>query len=226
MKALNSRVGWGLILIGGGVFLLLQALEIFAFGQALLWAIVFGAASVALWIALAGGRGKPWAAFLGYFVAVAATVIALDESHLLLISRLSGQTMLGALGLGFWALYIADHKRRWAVLTGGGLLSTAAATTLDELFRRAGDIPAGVFFLGMGVTFALLYLLPTGREERPTWPLYAALGLILIGFLIIASSTSIVSFLSAGALIAAGLYVIWRNRSATKAEEGKQVEAR
>jgi Na+-transporting methylmalonyl-CoA/oxaloacetate decarboxylase gamma subunit len=65
-----------------------------------------------------------------------------------------------------------------------------------------------VFFLGMGLTFLLLFLIPT-RIGRLKWTLYAAIPLLLVGaFLIYKGDSQLWQYAGPALVILAGLYFI------------------
>jgi len=67
----------------------------------------------------------------------------------------------------------------------------------------------GLFFLGLGVTFGLVYLLPT-REGRMNWALIPAAVLLIFGALLIASEVQIIKYVGPAVLVLAGVYLVYR----------------
>jgi hypothetical protein len=68
----------------------------------------------------------------------------------------------------------------------------------------------GVFFIGLGVTFLVVALLPTEKRDNLRWAFIPAGILILMGLLIGASFTFLLEFLWPLALIVGGAIMIWR----------------
>jgi hypothetical protein len=95
----------------------------------------------------------------------------------------------------------------WAVIPGGVLLTLAIVAGLSE--NLEGIETGGVFFLGLGLTFALLALLPTG-DGKLTWALIPAVVLFLMGLLITAAAAEFINYVWPAALILGGLYLLYR----------------
>jgi hypothetical protein len=67
----------------------------------------------------------------------------------------------------------------------------------------------GVFFFGLGLTFALLAILPT-PEGRLTWAIIPAIVLLVMGALITAAAAQLINYLWPVALVLGGLYLLYR----------------
>jgi hypothetical protein len=106
-------------------------------------------------------------------------------------------------------------------------MALAAATAVDELLVNTGDLSAGVFFAGLGLTLGLFYYLEGLRERRLTWALYGAAALLFIGLLVAASEAMVMNALWALVLIGSGGYLIWRSRASKNGQqENSGAEAR
>lgn len=96
----------------------------------------------------------------------------------------AGFYFLGLIGVGFAAVYYVDRERWWAVILAGTMLSLAVVAGLSEW--APGYNATWVLFVGLALTFGVLYVLP--GESRP-WAIYpavvclalAVLGLTFIG---------------------------------------------
>jgi hypothetical protein len=66
-----------------------------------------------------------------------------------------------------------------------------------------------IFMLGLGATFLVLYLLPTAGGKN-TWAIYPAVILIAIGVIVAIASSSLMRFAGPLALVAAGVYLVYR----------------
>jgi len=67
----------------------------------------------------------------------------------------------------------------------------------------------GIFFIGLGLTFALVGLLPAPRG-RMRWAFIPALVLLVMGLLIFAAAEQFINYLWPVALILVGLYLVFR----------------
>jgi hypothetical protein len=72
-------------------------------------------------------------------------------------------------------------------------------------------VDAGAFlFLGIGLTFAILALLP-GHGSSLRWAFIPAGVLVVIGLLISAASASLINLIFPAALVVAGLVLVFLN---------------
>lgn len=156
LKKINFRAlaGGGMIFLG--LLMLLEKAGILPFrASALFWGAIF----------LAGG-----ATFLGFFlqekrsnwwaIIPAFTLLGMSADTLLpdRWQAWSGAFFLGGLGLAFLGVYLSDRSRWWGLIPGGILLTLALVSGLDESWQGAET--GGVFFLGLGLTFLLVAVLP------------------------------------------------------------------
>jgi hypothetical protein len=109
--------------------------------------------------------------------------------------------------LSFWAVYLNDRAHWWAIIPGGVLLTLATIAGLSDYVP--GEQIGGILFLGLALTFGLVYLLPFG-EARQRWAIYPAAVLLIMALLIMASVGQVINLLWPLALILAGLYIAYR----------------
>jgi peptidoglycan/LPS O-acetylase OafA/YrhL len=91
------------------------------------------------------------------------------------------------------------------VIPGGVLLTLAGVFLLPEDDRFVGVL----FFLGLALTFGLVYLLPK-PAGRLTWALYPAGVLVLVAILILLGATNLTNFILPLALLILGGRVLYR----------------
>ena len=206
MRRLEVRVVGGILLIVAGVLFLLQNLGFLGGALALLWTLLFGASGVVFLYVFLANRANWWAVFPGFALLGLAGTIALNRFAPGL-EAWGGALFLGGIGLAFWVVYLANREHWWAVIPGGVLFTIALVAGLSSAF--GGVEMGGVFFLGLGLTFGLLSLLPT-PEGRLKWAAIPAAVLLVIGLLIMAAATAIIGYLWPAALILLGLYLIFR----------------
>jgi hypothetical protein len=206
IRRYDSRLYWGVLLVAGGILFLLQNLGLLPFGD-LIWAVVFAGAG-ALFLALFfRDRASWWAiipglTLIGIGLIIALALIAPNQTGAWL-----GGVFLGMIGLAFWIIYFMNRTYWWAIIPGGTLLTLALVAVGTALWN--GMELGGLFFLGLGLTFALVAIVPT-LEGRMTWAYIPAVILLLMGVLIMAASTSLINYLGPLALVALGVFLVWR----------------
>ena len=189
--AVDRRQWWPLIpgtaLIGVGLAILLGATFT---GLALEGGPLAG---VALFVSVAAGfvgvyaydrRRNWWALIPAAATGLLALVIL---SSLAGGGDLSGAVLFLGLGAVFAALYFVEIGGRrhnwWTLIPAGALLSLAAVVILGSLGAEAAA--AGALFLGLGLTFGVLYLM-RGPERPLGWAWIPALALLGFGMFVMA----------------------------------------
>lgn len=204
MRRFDPRIIIGTLLVLAGGLGFLQAFGYLQDASDLFWGIVFLVAGAVFLFLFASGfaSGGWWAAFPGFVLAGLGVLILLPES----LNNMGGGIFLGAIGLSFWAVYLTGRDRWWAIIPGGVLFTLAIVSTLPEAFL-GGAGSGGIFFLGLALTFILVALLANMR-----WAYWPAGALGVFGFfLFFESQVSLLSYIAAGALILAGIYIVVRS---------------
>ncbi len=208
MKRFEASVAWGVLLIAGGVLFLLQNLGILGGGLALVWALLFAAAGAVFLFVFLSDRANWWAVIPGCVLLSLGILIGLDELTPRISSLWGGALVLGAIGLSFWVIYFTKREYWWAIIPGGVMLTMAVITIVDSV---AQDLEVGgILFLGLGITFGVLSLLPH-PQGRMKWPLIPAAVLLIVGVLLTAASASVLNYIWPTALVLAGLYLVHRS---------------
>jgi hypothetical protein len=207
MKRFEPRALWGIILIAAGTLFLLDSLEITRGIGALSWALLFGASGLAAMLQFARSRTNVWLLIPGFALVSIAAVIALSVLAPAADDIWGGPLILGAIGLSFWLIYLSKREYWWAIIPGGALATLAVVAGLSPILEES--VVGGVFFVGLGLTFGLVRLLPS-PQERMKWPLILGAVLLALGLVIVAASTSSLGVIFPAALVAAGIYVIVR----------------
>ncbi len=159
-------------------------------------------------------RENWWAIIPGAVMAILAVA--------LLISSAAGGELVGVilflgLGLAFVALYFAEingtRQNWWALIPAGALLSLAVVVLLSTYFPRAGSLAGSALFLGLGVTFGVLYLLRgPGRPLEWAWiPSVALLGFGVF-ILAVAGEYPYARLFWPLALVIGGVVLLFRSR--------------
>jgi len=205
-KWFESRVFWGLVLIAAGAIFLLQNLFDLELGGAF-WAAMFalgGAFFVALF---ASNRLHWWALIPGFTLWGIAATIFVERYAPVVAEAFGGILVLLGISLGFLVIYLTDRRNWWSIIPGGVLLALVLALLLEDRLGDSGFIT--VFFLGMGVTFGLVALIPT-PQGRMRWAWIPAGVLFLMGLVFSIGAGPLFGYAWPIALILGGLYLIYR----------------
>jgi hypothetical protein len=145
-------------------------------GEAIGSLVMLGAGAPFL-LVYALDRKRWWALIPGGVLAGMAVII-------LLATRTSGEVIgsvvLGVMALPFLAVYAAAPQKNWWALIPAGVFASLAVMVFVITGRSVSDDLgarlSGILFLGVGLTFAVLWL---QRTSIPTaWAIYPAAGLV------------------------------------------------
>jgi len=207
MKKDQSRLIWGLILILAGVLFFLQEFQILGSAFKFLWVILIAAGSGAfLWIYFT--KPEQWWAVIPGLTLLGLTLTGLED----LIPGIpggswTGAIFLGCIGLAFWLIYLRRQEQWWALIPGGVLVTLALVAGLDFLSEWS-DV---IFFLGMGLTFALVALLPNKTHDT-RWAFIPAGVLIILAIALFGPVQDVINYIWPVLLIGLGVYILLRNR--------------
>jgi len=212
MRSQSGRIVFALALILFGVLALLDSLGVVDVplvitGPNLIWALIFGAASVAFLITFFSDKNNWWAIIPGLtLLGLAILVGGLIPSS---FEAFGAVLFMGLLSLSFWIVYFTHNENWWAIIPGGILASITGLIFITE-FVANDLLGVAVMFLGMAATFLLLYLLPK-PIGRATWPLYPAGVLGIMGFLFLIGAGQAMNWIWGILLVLAGGYIIFRS---------------
>jgi hypothetical protein len=197
-----------MVLVIGGVLLLLDTFGIFK-GGALFWTIVSVVAGLLFLSLFITNRENWWALIPGIiFLAIAAMVGLNSFVPGFSETNYSGTIILGGIALSFLLVYIARRSNWWAIIPAGVMATIAIVAILDS--NTSNIASGGMFFLGLGITFALVAILP-GTEGQMRWAWIPAAILGLMGLLILIAAEELINYIWPSALIFAGLLLICRS---------------
>ena len=207
MKHLESTLIWGILLIVGGVLLLLQSLGVLIEVSGLIWAAIFGVAGLVFVVVfLQNSQVRWWAAIPGSALLGLAAVVGtqgISQSF----GGWGGSIFLGALSLGFWAIYATNRSLWWSIIPAGVLLTLAIVTIFDMTFPAVDT--GTIFFLGMALTFLLVYLLPSPAGQM-RWAIIPAAVMLVLAVIVGMQSYRSFQYLWPVALIIVGGYLVFR----------------
>ena len=205
MRWLASRIFWGILLIAGGIVFLLQNLNLIALGD-LFWAVVFGFVGLSFLTVFLGDRQQWWSLIPAFVLLAIGVIILIDYAFPGISDQLGGMIFLGGIGLAFIVVYLVNRDNWWAIIPAGVLLTLAAVTVVAD--TTTGFNTGGIFFLGIGLTFAVVGVLPTPHGEL-RWAFIPATVLILMGLILMAAFSSMVNYIWPIAIILVGFYLIF-----------------
>jgi hypothetical protein len=201
------RIVGGILLIAVGILALLQGFGVLANITPLLWALVFGFGGALFLYVFLTNRDSWWAVIPGFVLLSIGVLIALEHLFPATSGDWGGVLVLAGIGLAFWVVYFLKREHWWAIIPGGVMLTTALVTGLSSTL---GDVETGgIFFLGLGLTFGLLAVLPS-PDGRMRWAFIPAAVLLAMGLLITTAAAELLNYLWPIALILVGVYLIFR----------------
>ncbi len=179
LKIKNS-VGFFLILFG--VLLVLQNLNIFKGDVGtILWAIVFGGLGIYFISQYLSNKTNwiwiiPGISFMGFAISNAVMLIPNTNDNLSEIISTAG------IGISFVMAYLKSRANWWTLIPGGIFLSLSALSYFEGVELK-GFNTDGFLFLGLGVTFFLLYFIPN-PSGRLKWAITPGLIMLFLGILV------------------------------------------
>ncbi len=209
MKWIGSRVLWGGLLVLGGILFLLQNLNILHVGD-IFWAILFLLVGIYFLGIYINNHSNWWALIPGIILADLGVMIGLNVLIPGFSGTWSGAIFLAGIGLAFWAVYLNNRSFWWSIIPGGVLVTLALITLFSD--RIPGLVTSGIFFLGLGATFALVALLPVNEDVRPhslRWAFVPAVVMVIMGVIFMATTTSVINYIWPVVLILGGIYLVY-----------------
>jgi len=197
---------WGLLLVVTGVLFLLDSMNVINIGE-VIWGVLFGVGGLAFLTVYFSWRENWWALIPGFVLLAIGSLILLERTLPGGLGNWGGSLVLGGIGLAFLAVYLSNREFWWALIPAGVMATLALVVGLENAL---GDVEVGgVFFLGLALTFALVGLLPNPQGSM-RWAFIPAVILGVIGLLIMVAMPTVINYLWALALIAAGLILLVR----------------
>lgn len=209
MRRYDPRLILGVLLVLGGLFSLLGAIGVISNAGGIFWGLLFTAGGLFFLYMLINQPENWWAAFPAFTLLGLAASSFLPDS----LEAYDGLVFFGGLSLGFWWVYFTGTDRWWAIIPAGVMLTLGTVSLIDDLAQDAET--GGLFFLGLGLTFILVAVLP-GEKSGRTWALIPGVILLLFGALLGTPYQGITDYLWPAILIILGGYFVLRffvNRS-------------
>lgn len=205
MKILESRILWGGLLVLAGILFLVQNLGIFRVGE-LFWVVLLALAGAFFLSIYLQNRSSWWALIPSLTLFSVGVIILLNWATPDHSGRWSGSIILGGIGLSFALVYLVARQNWWAIIPAGVLVTLALIAGLEQYFPALGT--AGLFFLGLGLTFALVALLPNPQGDM-RWAWIPGGILLLIGSIFLVAGGNLLAYIWPVILIlAGGLFIV------------------
>jgi hypothetical protein len=207
MRDNRVRTIFGLVLILAGALFLLQNMGILLGAVGLLWGLLFaGAGGVFLYVYM-NNQDQWWALIPAFSLFGLGALIATTTLFPAWGDTLGAPIFFVGISGGFWIIALTKKDQWWALIPAGVMLTLAVFIALESAFPRIEWV--GVFFLGLGMTFGLVALVPR-TEQRMTWAYIPGGIFLLMGVLFLAASTTMLKFVGPALLVLAGLYLVLR----------------
>jgi hypothetical protein len=209
MNRFDFRIPLGIGLIVVGALYLLQTFGVIATPISVAWILLFAAAGVVFLYFYLQNREHWWAIIPGITMLGLAGLIFFEEYAPSGLEEIGPALFLGSIGLSFVFVYFTQRSFWWAIIPAGILLSLAAMLGLEP-FIGDDEALVGVFFLGGGLTFAVIGLLPApGGSMR--WAFIPAGIFVVMGIFFFSAAIEATQMIWAGGLVLLGVYILARN---------------
>ncbi|MFW5713560.1 MAG: hypothetical protein ACOCYU_02705 [Brevefilum sp.] len=195
----------GTLLIAAGVIFLLNNLGLLNIDWEMVIGPIFALGGLVFLVVFIMDTDNWWALIPGFVLIAIGVIIFMDQNFESIAEIWSGAVFLGLIGLAFLLIYVFHTDNWWAIIPGGVLLTLAGVT----LVPGDGVMGGVIFFIGLAITFDLVYLLPN-PSGRLTWALYPAGILLLIGILVLLGAKNLMDYVWPVALLIAGGFILIR----------------
>jgi len=206
LKWLRSPIVWGVLFIVAGLLFMLEAISGIQFGS-IFWAALFFLGAVFFFNFYATNRANWWALipsiiFLGICLSTLVNAFFGDAADFI-----SGALVLGGIGASLVVVYLVDRRQWWAVIPAGVMFTLTVIDIVEQFVSELAT--AGLMFFGIGLTFAVLAMLPS-QKPRMNWAWIPAGVLVVVGMLVAGFSEDLLIYVLPLILIVVGLIMIVR----------------
>jgi hypothetical protein len=200
---------WGSLLVFFGIAGLL---ELYIDINIKLWAGLFAAAGVGIFLVFLSDRSEWWPLIPSYILVAIAGLLAVVAWDLLVDNALATYVLL-AIALPFVVVYLRDRKQWWALIPAYVMVVIAFIVFVEE----AGVLPDYLVGTGVLVAIGLPFLAVYLRDRSNWWALIPAYAMISISVIIPLSELNIEEMLIPAyvmfAIALPFLFVYMRDRS-------------
>lgn len=219
MNSSTKRIFWGVALVlVGALFLAQQIFHPVIHIFPIIIAVIFALAGLAfLYVLSTNLHSNWWAAIPGMVLLGLGVLIGSSEMFPRFGELFGGSLFLGFIGLAFLLVLLVTPHNWWAVIPAGVLFTLALVAGVSS-FMTNGYGTGAIFFLGLALTFAVVGLMPIGREQK--WPWIPAGICGVMGTLLMLGSGdlmhSVFGYIWPAVLVLGGGYLIIHSLSAKK----------
>jgi MFS family permease len=153
-------------------------------------------------------RTQWWALIPGVTLVFLSGMIIVEAFIPQVSEALGGVLVLGGVGVSFLVVYLANRANWWALIPAGVMMTLAVVSVMGNLYGDRYET-GGVFFLGLGLTFLLVALLPNPQGSMK-WAYIPAVILGIMGVLLLATAAPLVNYFWPIALILVGAVLFVR----------------
>jgi len=200
MKRYDPRLWIGGILIFLGALTLLDGLNIISDVGGVFWGVIWGGVA-AYFLYRLFVLHEWWAAFPG-FVFLGWAVSSLLPPPL---DAFGGFIFFGGFAAAFLWVYFTDKTRWWAIIPAGVMITLGTISVLEDV---TGVDNGGLLFLGLGLTFILVAILPGGSSR--SWALIPGTFLLIFGAILGTPLAGLTQYLWPAIFIILGGYLLVR----------------
>jgi hypothetical protein len=202
MRKYDPRLIFGGLLLLGGLLSLLDVMGVIGNAGGVFWGLIWGAVGVYFLYLLMADRSRNWWAAFPGFIFVGMALSSLLPSPL---DAFSGLIFFAGISIAFlWFYFNNTEGNWWAIIPAGVLLTLGAISALDEFSTFD---TGGFLFVGLGLTFALVALLPGGNQR--SWAFIPAVILLIFGTLLV-PSFGLANYVGPALLILLGGFLVFR----------------
>lgn len=200
---------WGLVLVVLGGLFLGETMGWIPELTAVLWAGIFGVASVMFFVTFLVRGLDEWGwLFPAMATGAVAVIIALAEFGF--DGPWLGSLMLWAVSLPFWVVFASNTKANWWTLIPGWVTAVIGFVVLLA-DRVPGEWIGALIMFAIALPFFVVYL----RDRKQWWALIPGFVLSVVGVVVVLSTKApeeMVGFIMVGAVSLPFFFVYFRSR--------------
>jgi hypothetical protein len=196
----------GVLLIAVGAILLLNNLGIIGLPWEVVVGPLFGIGGIIFLMVFILNNKEWWALIPGFVLIAIGTIIFMNQNLGGFADQWGGLIFLGFLGLAFLLIYIIHPQNWWGIIPGGVLITLAVVSVIPE---TESQLVGGGFFLGMALTFGLVYILPKPAGKL-RWALYPAAILLVLSIAAFLGVERLANFVGPVVLLVIGGFFVYR----------------
>jgi hypothetical protein len=209
MTKINLRLIFGAFLIIVGVILLLENLGLFELGS-LVWTGILTVLASCFVVIYFRNHRLWWVWIPAVTLLSFAVQFALQDLAPAFERQYGEAIVLAGVALSFLTAYGFSTSNWWAVIPGGIFLTLSVLNLMEKKAISLRLENESVFYMGMGLTFALLYILPS-PGSRKTWALFSGVVFLLFGIFFTISDVKLINIILPSLIILIGVLLLARN---------------